>query len=454
MRKTIILFFSLAVLLGAIYYFEEIRDRSFINQAKKTKKIFSAKEIKSAIKILINTISFVQEDDNYYISGKHYKVDKNKIDALRDDLISISVKEEIKLDKTVPFLFYFPEENRTIEFINGNNINSITIGAKLRHDRYFYLRHKQNNIEKVYLAYIDKPLLQMSSKSEYRLRQKQFNNFLEIFKVNEEFYYSRLLFNKIKSQVNQVKIRNFRSKDLIIDLKKSQTIPKIFNNLNYDQKKISRFKQRLLGLEAVEVFTLGDGSILDNKISEVSVTFSNMARRISLYRKFNDLNGYFAVFDDENIIYELKGENAKLFFVNVQDFWGKSIWKTLNNDKLINSISFSFSFFKEESSLLKAQLNDEFKIENLTNHNLVPSNISFYQLFDLLQVSADYVSELDKVDIFEKYIFKINIFKFNLYLIMQKGELIFIIEQLKLKFHYYSSNIPKIALELSDYFIN
>ena len=204
----------------------------------------------------------------------------------------------------------------------------------------------------------------------------------------------------------------------------------------------------------MEVFTLGDGSILDNKISEVSVTFSNMARRISLYRKFNDLNGYFAVFDDENIIYELKGENAKLFFVNVQDFWGKSIWKTLNNDKLINSISFSFSFFKEESSLLKAQLNDEFKIENLTNHNLVPSNISFYQLFDLLQVSADYVSELDKVDIFEKYIFKINIFKFNLYLIMQKGELIFIIEQLKLKFHYYSSNIPKIALELSDYFIN
>ncbi|MBT6325797.1 MAG: hypothetical protein HOJ35_07495, partial [Bdellovibrionales bacterium] len=369
-------------------------------------------------------------------------------------LISISVKEEIKINKTVPLEFYFPEGSRTVEFINGNNINRVTIGNKLRYDRYFYLRYKQNNLEKIYLAYVDQPLLQMSSNNEYRLREKQFNNLLEILKVNEAFYYSRLLFNGVNAQVNQVKIRNFRSKDLLIDLMKLKTIPEIFNDLNYDQNKISSFKQGLLSLEAEEVFLIENLSVLGNKISEIRVTFQDKVKTISLYRKFNELSGYFAVFDNENILYELEGENAKIFFVNVQDFWVKSIWKTLNNDKSTDSISFSFNFFNESTSLLKAQLNDEFKIENLTNYDLVPSNISFYQLFDLLKVSADYVSPLDKVDIFDEYIFKINIFNIDLYLVMQKGEFIFIIEQLKLKFHYYSSNIPKIALELSDYFIN
>lgn len=454
MKKTIILFSSLVFLLGVIYYLEEIRDMGFANQVRKTKKIFTAKEIKSATKIKINKIIFFQEENKYYISSGNYRADKNRIETLLENLISISVKEEIKIDKNIPLEFYFPKESRTIEFINGNNINTITIGAKLRYDRYFYLLYKQKNVAKIYLAYIDQPLLQMSSNNEYRLRKKQFNNFLEIFKVNEEYYYSRLLFNGVTTQINQVKIRNFRSKDLLIDFMKLKTIPKIFGNLNYDEKKMSSFKQDLLGLESEEVFPIKNISILDNKISEIRVTFENDIRTIRLYRKFNDLSGYFAAFDNEKIIYDLKGENAKIFFVNIQEFWGKSIWNTFNNDKLIDSIIFSFNFFNEANTLLKAQLKNEFKIHNLTNDKIVPSNISFYKLFDLLKRRADYVSELDKVDLFDKYIFKINIFNIELFLVKQKGEFIFIIEKLKLKFHYYSSNITEIALELSDYFIN
>ena len=144
-------------LLGVIYYLEEIRNRSFANQVTKTKKIFSAKEITSATKIKINKISFFQEKNKYYISGGNFRADKNRMETLLNNLISISVKEEIKINKTVPLEFYFPEGSRTVEFINGNNINRVTIGNKLRYDRYFYLRYKQNNLEKIYLAYVDQP---------------------------------------------------------------------------------------------------------------------------------------------------------------------------------------------------------------------------------------------------------------------------------------------------------
>ncbi|MDO9183416.1 MAG: hypothetical protein Q7U04_13460, partial [Bacteriovorax sp.] len=274
-----------------------------------------------------------------------------------------------------------------------------------------------------------------------------------VFMLTNVYFYDTRVFRDLYADdksinFDEITISTFRNKKYSIDFKNTSTKPEAPKGINYFEENWISFHNSLTKMQGRTVIAPYEASALSEILSQFEIK-DRAGRNITLrlFKIFGEQNGYFLTSSLDKMLYVLKPEDARLFFVNVQDFWKKSIAPQSKDYQL------SLGFYEHKTDVVKISDKELFKVEPAIA-GVAVRPLEFKKLIDFLKTGGDRISELTEKpsEILKKNILRINFENRSLSVILEDNDAILVDLDLKFKIHHYVGATLPFSIKRSDYF--
>ena len=256
----------------------------------------------------------------------------------------------------------------------------LAIDAYLTRDSYYFEKFFNLNVsaEKLQTSeFIELLKKQITSKKEYFLISRKYNNLLNLFEQNQ--YETKVLFQKINNQIKELKDQNFNQTKNIKELKdqnfnQTKNIKELKDQNFNLTKKIKELNEQNLD-QAKNIKELND------KVNDLTIRLDKIDLRDTIKMSFKYL--YNILYSNFNFPYE-------------NNFWAQiqKIKEILSKDKF-SKFKFIINFIKDIQYT---------KLENLNKaaHNPNEKIRKIYDIKKYMQINSDKVDLQLVVDFFQK----------------------------------------------------
>jgi hypothetical protein len=467
--KNIIIFikkhknFSLLVLLiiGVLltYLFEE--------RANKIKEVLNAKktallnvedygELKGVKGIKIN---FEKRGETFSDRENHLRLSTARLDEFFQILSGLKVINFLNQEdvKKIGIPFYIPDESMKMTFEFEKGSLTFILGKKLDFDQTFYMQVISGDKNQVVLVKDESPDPNIYENDEqYKKSDAKFKRLQMVFLLTNKYFYDGRVFKDFdysleKINFESIQVSTFRNKKYSINFKDSTTNPPAPPTLGYFDDNWVSFHQALSKLEAKNVNYPADPKLLDEVLSFFEVVDRNGKKyTLEVYKKYGEEIGYFLKSSLDNIIYQLKPEDAQFFFVNVQDFWHKN-YSPKNKD-------YDFTLVDYKGKSLSVAISDKelFTVKSIAQSKSAATDLvdlEFKRLIEFLKMEGNHVSEMNEkpTEIIKKTVLNLNFDNKKLNVILEENEAIVVDISQKVKIHYYVGNKLPFSIKIEDY---
>lgn len=459
-HKNLILFIVLILALVGTYIFEERSNR--ISEATLAKKgqlldVESLGEITAIQGIKLN---FEKRGPAYFDKENGLKLSEPRLAEFFQILSGLKVKNflnQAEVNK-VGANFYIPDPSMRMTFQFEKGAVTFVLGKKLDFDQSFYMQVIKGSASQIVIVNDESPDPGVyQSDEEYKKSDAKYKRLEIVFLLTNKYFHDARVFkdfNYVEDKINfkSINVSTFRNKKYSINFENSTTNPPAPKGINYFEENWVSFHRFLTKLEGKTLYYPGNPKLLDEVLSQFEVV-DREGRKYSMevYKHYGEENGYFLKTSLNNIIYQVKPEDAQFFFVNVQDFWEKRIGP---KEKEYN---FKVTFYDGKSEEVKIEDKDLFKVIP-TNPKQTESSIralEFKRLIEFFKSEGNHVTDMpaNQSELLKKNILRVQFDKRNLSVILEENEAIIVDPDLKIMIHHYIGAKLPFSIKYEDYFI-
>ncbi len=455
-HKNLTLFLILVVAIGATYWFEERGNLKLELANAKRNELIDTSHLGELKSIKGIKLDMVKEGENYYSREGHILMAKARLDEFFKILGGIKTKSFLKPEDIakVGRSFYIPDDALTLSFAFDKGEVSFTLGKKLEFDQTFYMEVFKDGKRQVVIANDESPDPgAYKTDKEYQVSDAKFKRLQVLFMLTNVYFYDTRVFKDMytdEKSINfdEISILTFRNKKYSVNFKTTTTNPPAPASLGYFESNWISFHQALTKLEGRTIYAPYEPSALSEVLSQFEIK-DRAGRNITLtvYKRFGELNGYFLTSSLDKELYVLKQEDARYFFVNVQDFWNKNIVPKEKEYPL------TIGFFDGKSEQVRISDKELFKATGM-KAGVNPRPLEFKKLIDFLKMEGDHVSEMTEKpsEILKKNILTLNFDNRSLGVILEDNDAIIVDVENKIKIHHYVGATLPFSVKRADYF--
>lgn len=459
-HKNLALLVVLILALTATYFFEE---RSNILKedaiAKKTALLDMGKmgEITAIEGIKLN---FEKRGDFFHDKNNNLRLSQARLDEFFTILAALKIKTILNQDEVtkVGLPYYIPDPSMTMTFKFEKGDITFTLGKKLDYDQSFYMGVTRDKKSQVVIVNDESPDPGVYQNDEdYKKSDAKYKRLEMVFLLTNKYFYDTRLFKDFNYSMDKlnfktISIATFRNKKYSVNFENSTTNPAPPKGITYFEDNWVSFLQFLTKLEGKTLYYPAEPGKLDEVLSQFEVKDrENRLYTLEVYKKYGEENGYFLKSSLDNIIYQLKPEDAQYFFVNVQDFWQKRI---LPKEKEYNV---KITFYNGKSEDVKIEDKQLFKVLPV-NSKFTESTIralEFKRLMEFIKGEGNRVEELNvsPTKILKDNILRVQFENRNLSVILDENEATLVDLDQKIMIHHYVGAKLPFSVKYEDYFI-
>lgn len=459
-HKNLVLFLLLVVALTATYIFEERGSR--IKEAKETKanSLLDTEKLGDITAIFGVKLNFERRGASFYDKNNNLKLSEARLDEFFQILSGLQVKSFLNQAEVskVGVNFYIPDPTMKMTFKFEKGSMSFTLGKKLDYDQSFYMQVERDNTSQIVLVNDISPDPGVyESDEQYKKSDAKYRRLQVVFLLTNKYFYDTRVFkdydySQEKINFETISIATFRNKKYSLSFKDSTTNPAPPKGISYFEENWISFHQFLSKLEGKSLYYPADFKLLDEPLSLFDVVDRNNRKfSLEVYKKYGEDNGYFLKTSFNNIVYQLKPEDAQYFFVNVQDFWQKKI---VPKEKEFN---LTVTFFNGQSEAVKISDKELFKVLPTSTKFTEASlrALEFKRLIEFFKMEANHVSELTEspTQVLKKNIMRVQFDNRNLSVILEENEAIIVDLDNKIMIHHYVGEKLPFSVKYQDYFV-
>lgn len=459
-HKNIVLFIVLVLALIGTYIFEERSNiKKEILLAKKTALLDMDKlgEITAIHGVKLN---FEKRGEYFHDKNNNLRLSKARLDEFFTILGAQKVKTFLNQEEVtkVGLPFYIPDPSMVMTFKFEKGEITFTLGKKLDYDQSFYMGVTRDKKSQVVIVNDESPDPGVyQTDEEYKKSDAKYKRLEMLFLLTNKYFYDTRVFKDFGYALDKLNFKNitiatFRNKKYSVNFENKTTNPAPPKGIEYFEDNWVSFLQFLSKLEGKSLYYPAETAKLDEVLSQFEVVDrENRKFTMEVYKKYGDENGYFLKTSIDNIVYQLKPEDAQYFFVNVQDFWQKRI---LPKEKIYNvKLTFHNGSF------------EEVKIEDKQLFKVLPTNskfteatiraLEFKRLMEFIKGEANHVEVLSisPTKILQDTILRVQFENRNLNVILEENEAIIVDLDQKIMIHHYVGEKLPFSVKYEDYFI-
>lgn len=457
-NRNVLLFIALIIALGLTYVFEEKRNKDRAEELARKTAILDVNELGDLIAFAGIKLNVQKKGDLYFAADNGLALSPKKLEEFMKILSGLKIKKILSPEETkgIDRSFYIPNNDLFLNFQFKNGGLKFNLGKKLDYDQTFYMEVTRGNFSQLMIVADESPDPNVyQSDEEYRRSEFKYQRLQMLFYLTNVFFYETRLFSEFhyaedKINFKQIEIATFRNKKFSLNFEKSETVPPVYKGLSYFDQNWVEFLRSLQNVEAKTIYYPFNANKLDEALSVFNIE-DRTGKKYSLevYKKYGSLPGYFLKTSFNNILYELRTEDAKFFFVNVQDFWLKRIYPD-NPD-----YEFELKFTKEAIPSIKFSVSDK-DIFNASAVGKKVKLIELKKLIDFFKMHSDHVSELtDKpTELVGKMVMKLYFANRNIGVILDENDVLVVDLDNGLALHHYVGSSIPFSIKSLDYFEN
>ncbi len=441
MKRNLILFALLSVLLTYTYYSEEIGTFKFGSNQFDTLAKFKLEDIR---KVKLKNALLLKKKNNFVVKKYDFKADDEQVKSLFDVLSHLKMVREIpNKDLADSIEKFVPLDSPFIDFELKNKSVRYTFGKKQDFSKRFYLKQEVGKSSRIVVAEDNRPVDMIVDKSTAYKSSVQYDNLISVLNWNSDEFLNRSIL-ELNESFSKIKIKNNRNIEFSVT--KNGTTPSAPNGISYEKKFIAGFFDKIYKMKSKMVLLKYNPKILKNKISSFWLDDKGP---YEIYSKYGSLAGYFLVKDDK--LYELKKEQSAPFFLNVQEFWEKSV--VSENNKIHQNENIVFQFPKKEEKVINLEIKQHQLRPSLLGKSKTKVNPSeINKLISLLGTPADVLHSNMKES--KQSDFKLKLKEWNLDIIFEDKILKLVDRKKKVSFYYFVGKNSPISLKYNNYFEN
>ncbi len=384
MKRNLLYFLILLILLSVTYYSEEIYKPKGELDRKQATRLFSNPE--TIAKISLGKTEIVKDMLSWTVRPIFLERDEDELKDFLNIIEHISVvssfeKKDISAyHRRMNLKFTVKEDNIDRTFFLGDISEST--GA-------FYISETINNKKIVHICY-DESLMQDIHKNQLDLDFKKYVRLQEFIELK-----NLKLQNKSLSQffnlddIGTIHIDNKRNKNFTLNLTGNVTTPLPPKGI-MPYELSSAFLTYLENVSITEVYPSGQ-YLLDNPTAEINFKVKGNQVTLKLYASLNGEFGRYLKFSNKDFILKVNLKSPNVFFSNMQDYWDKRHLISKEKVKSDQRLKFSLSRNSKRYEFYVDDF-DKFIVEFDKTKVLGVSQTHFNMLFNLLFNLVDYKS--------------------------------------------------------------
>lgn len=457
-HKNISLFAVLITAVIITYFFEERANRNEEAILEKKLTLLDSKELGDIQSIQGIKISFEKRGDDYYDKETNLKLSRARLDEFFTILSGLKIKtflDQAEVEK-IGIQNYIPDPSMRMTFKFEKGEITFVLGKKLEYDQSFYMQVIRDQKAQMVIANDESPDPGVYQNDEqYKKSDAKFQRLQMVFLLTNKYFQDTkvlkdLGYEQDKINFKEITIATFRNKKYAINFKDSVTNPPVPKGLKYLEDNWISFHRVLTNLEGKSVIFPAEENLLKEPLSRFEVTDREDRKyTLDVYQKYGEASGYFLKSSLDKVIYQLKPEDARYFFVNVQDFWEKKIVPSTKEYDL------TVTFFNGKKLTVFVSDKDLFKVTSKTQgiaDNKLKS-VYFKQLIDYIKIEGDHVSDLTEKpsDILKHNVLGLSFENKNLNVILEDNDAITVDQALKVKIHHYVGEKLPFSIKYEDY---
>lgn len=459
-HKNLALFLVLVVAVAGTYVFEE--RNNIINEAITAKKtaLLDMEKLGDITAITAVKLDFEKKGEFFYDKNNGLRLSKDRLGEFFQILSSQKVKTFLNLEEVnkVGPTFYIPDPSMKMTFKFEKGEATFTLGKKLDYDQSFYMQVTRDNKSQIVIVNDESPDPgAYATDEEYKKSDAKYKRLEMIFLLTNKYFYDTRVFkdfNYILDKINfkNISISTFRNRKYTVNFENSTTNPAPPKGVDYFEENWISFLRFLTKLEGKGLYYPAKPELLDEALSQFEVhDRDNRTYTMEVYKKYGEEIGYFLKTSLDQVIYQLKPEDAQYFFVNVQDFWLKRV---IPKEKEFN---LKITFYKGQSEDVKIVDKELFKVLP-TNSKFAESSIralEFKRLIEFLKGEGSMVEALNlsPSEILKKNILRVQFENRNLSVILEENEATIVDLDQKIMIHHYVGAKLPFSIKYEDYFI-
>ena len=455
-NKNLFLFLLLVAAIGMTYWFEERGNNNALKLEQKRTAVLNTEHLGELTGVKGIKIDFVKKGEAYFARENNILLSKARLDEFFKILGGLKVKTFLQ-DSDVAKVgrnFYIPDDELKLTFQFEKGEVTFSLGKKLEFDQTFYMEITEGGKKHIVIVSDESPDPgAYKTDQEYQRSEAKYKRLAMVFMLTNVYFYDSRLFKDLYNDekainFDEITISTFRNKKYSVNFKTTTTNPPAPKGIAYLEDNWLTFHSTLTKLQGRTVIAPYEPSALSEILSQFEVK-DRYGRNyaLTLYKKFGDQNGYFLTSSLDKLLYVLKPEDARFFFVNVQDFWKKSILPDVKEYVL------GITFYDHTPDQVKISDKELFKADSLLK-GITTRPLEFKKLVDFLKTEGDNVSVvLEKPsEILKKIIIRLNFENRAMGVMLEDNDAILVDLDLKIKIHHYVGATLPFSIKRSDYF--
>lgn len=456
MRKNLALLSIFVILTILTFIFQEKRSIDLQLESDRSSTIFNVEEFGKLMAMSTPTSKIVADGPGFITSQERMQVDEVVLNEVFHHLGSIKIQRflnnnDIEGDQ---FSFFFPSKETFLDFEFEKGKLQFLIGSKLNHDQAFYVKIVKNTEKQYLIARMDTALHNAYFLGHDHNSSEHYKKLLEILFLNEEFYYDKRVLQKIPinpDSLISIQFNNFRNRPFSLNPINSTTLPIAPEGIGYNKEVVQKFLTTLFELRAFNTTKKVDLNLLKDELASLRlIDVKENQSTVTLYGFMGDKEGRYVRVSGDDVLYQLQPSMTKIFFMNRQDFWNKTIL-TDEEQKMLETQGLSIDLGEKDQIRVK-YVNSSFV--STDSKQRAPIQGPFEQLLNILIRPADMVEKAleSRWNHFtQKIKFKFSIGNFRYALVFENNEVIILDEGQKVTYHYWIGG-QDLSLDPNDYF--
>ena len=455
-HKNSFLFLVLILSISITYWFEERGTGIALKEEAQRTEVLNSEKLGELKGLRGIKIDIEKKDENYFARNNKIQLSNDRLDEFFKILAGLKVKTFLS-DEDVAKVgrgHYIPDDSMKLNFQFEKGEIEFTLGKKLDFDQRFYMEISQNNKKKIVIVNDESPDPgTYQSDKEYQVSDIKYKRLTMVFLLTNVYFYDTRVFKDLypdEKNINfeHITISTFRNKKFTLNFKDTTTLPLAPKGIAYFEENWLSFHKSITHLMGRTVISPYDPLVLSELLSQFEITDrKGLNINLTVYKKFGEQNGYFLTSNQDKLLYVLKPEDARLFFVNVQDFWKKNLHSFGTDFQL------AMTFFDNKMESVKIVDKELFKVVPVKS-NVKVRPMEFKKLIDFLKTEGDHVSELTEKpsEILKKNILRLSFDNKVMSVILEDNDVILVNHELKIKIHHYVGATIPFSIKRSDYF--
>lgn len=458
-HKNLVLFIVLLSALTATYFFEERSNIIKEDSLAKKSALLDASSLGDIKGIEGIKLNFEKRGEFYHDKNNNLRLSSARLDEFFTILSALKVKTILNQDEVtkVGLPFYIPDPSMTMTFKFEKGDMTFTLGKKLDYDQSFYMGVTKDKKSQVVIVNDESPDPGVyQNDDDYKKSDAKYKRLEMVFLLTNKYFYDGRVFRDFNYALDKLNFKNisiatFRNKKFEVNFENTTTKPAPPAGIEYFEDNWVSFLQFLTKLEGKSLYYPAEPAKLDEVLSQFEIVDrENRKYSLEVYKKYGLENGYFMKSSLDNIIYQLKPEDAQYFFTNVQDFWQKRI---LPKGKDYN---LKVTFYNGKSEEVKIEDKQLFKVLPVDSKFTEASlrALEFKRLMEFVKGEGNHVNVLDisPTKILKENILRVQFENRNLSVILDENEAIIVDLDQKLMIHHYVGAKLPFSVKYEDYF--